>query len=174
MATPQQTPPGADRQFPSPRIPRLRLKPESSERGHVDGAWWPYSDDLTAELPDLLAELMPRLGPIARVIYHLDEWARAPAKIVVGASQVRLDGYRYKPVHTVAVLGVDGTSIDLLIVPPMTGSDGAYATMTAAAHPNNVSTVDDLLMIDVRKRKVRTRTEAAEQRWASEGGAGAN
>ncbi len=44
--------------------PRLRLKPKAPSTGHVDGAWWPHSDDLAAELPDLLAVLSVRLGPI--------------------------------------------------------------------------------------------------------------
>ncbi len=41
----------------SVHTPRLRLKPKAPQSGYVDGAWWPYSDDLTAELPDLLAVL---------------------------------------------------------------------------------------------------------------------
>jgi hypothetical protein len=59
-----------------PRItPRLRLKPKGSTAGSVDGAWWPHSDDLPVELPDLLAVLSIRLGPIDRVTYNFADWA---------------------------------------------------------------------------------------------------
>ncbi|MFZ0229157.1 MAG: DUF5994 family protein, partial [Mycobacterium sp.] len=50
--------------------PRLRLKPKAPTSGHVDGAWWPHSDDLAMELPDLLAVLSVRLGAIDSVVYN--------------------------------------------------------------------------------------------------------
>ena len=46
--------------------PRLRLMPKAPPTGHVDGAWWPRSDDRPNELPDLLAVLSVRLGDAAR------------------------------------------------------------------------------------------------------------
>jgi hypothetical protein len=42
-------------QTPPIHPPRLRLKPKAPQSGYVDGAWWPRSDDLSTELPDLLA-----------------------------------------------------------------------------------------------------------------------
>jgi hypothetical protein len=65
------------RSFPV-HTPRLRLKRKAPRSGYVAGAWWPNSTDLTAELPDLLAVLSIRLGPIGRVIYGLNEWKRRP------------------------------------------------------------------------------------------------
>jgi Family of unknown function (DUF5994) len=78
---------------PPDYTPRLRLKPKAPRSGYVDGAWWPWSDDLTSELPDLLAVLSVRLGRIERVMYNLGEWATAPAKATLGERVVRLDGY---------------------------------------------------------------------------------
>jgi hypothetical protein len=74
------TPP---RYTPPKNTPRLRLKPKAPATGYVDGAWWPHSDDLPIELPDLLAVLSVRLGPIDRVIYKLtcrpaDGWFDSP------------------------------------------------------------------------------------------------
>ena len=60
---------------PPEHTPRLRLKPKAPHTGYVDGAWWPHSDDLTAELPDLLAVLSVRLGPIDRVLFKLTDWS---------------------------------------------------------------------------------------------------
>jgi hypothetical protein len=125
--------------------PRLRLKPKGPETGYVDGAWWPHGHDLAAELPELLAVLSARLGPVHRVIYHLDEWAEVPAKLVASARRVRLDGFRHHPAHTLAVYGVNRSRVVLLVVSPYTPADYAYTTMVTAAAPGNVSPVEDLL-----------------------------
>ena len=69
--------PGGHHEGPE-NTPRLRLKPKAPTTGHVDGAWWPRSDDLATELPDLLAVLSVRLGAIDRVMYNLAEWAMVP------------------------------------------------------------------------------------------------
>jgi hypothetical protein len=130
---------------PPDYTPRLRLKPKAKRSGYVDGAWWPWSDDLTTELPDLLAVLSVRLGRIDRVMYNLGEWATAPAKAMLGERSVRLDGYRRQPINTLEVRGVNGGRILLLVVPPNTDSDQAHATMMAAATPNNDVSTEDLL-----------------------------
>jgi hypothetical protein len=134
---------------PPEHTPRLRLKPKAPQSGYVDGAWWPRSDDLAAELPDLLAVLSVRLGRIDRVLYNLNEWAKASAKLVTGGRPVRLDGYRRQPIHTVEVLGLNRNKIVLLVVPPEAEPDEAHATLMAAAAPSNDSTVDSLLMVGV-------------------------
>src|SRR4051794_4015591 len=86
--------------------PRLRLKPKARTTGLVDGAWWPHSEDLSAELPDLLAVLSVRLGAIDRVTYNLAEWAKVPRRLQTGGRSVRLDGYQRQPANTLGVLGV--------------------------------------------------------------------
>jgi hypothetical protein len=147
--TQQESRPAAGRHPTPPEYtPRLRLKPKAPRSGFVDGAWWPRSDDLTTELPDLLAVLSVRLGPIERVMYNLGEWAIAPRKAVVGERVVRLDGYRRQPINTLEVLGANRGRIVLLVVPPATAPDQAHATMMAAAAPNNDAPVDGLLLTD--------------------------
>jgi hypothetical protein len=135
------------RQSPPEHTPRLRLKPKAPSSGYVDGAWWPHSDDLTAELPDLLAVLSVRLGRISRVLYKLNEWATAPAKLATAEGVVRLDGYRVHPVSTVEVLGLNRRKIVLLVVSPQADPDQAHAIMMTAAGPNNALTVDSLLTV---------------------------
>jgi hypothetical protein len=134
------------RNSPPEHTPRLRLKPKAPRSGYVDGAWWPRSDDLAAELPDLLAVLSVRLGRIDRVMYNLNEWAKPPAKLATGGRRVRLDGYQRQPINTLEVLGLNRNRIGLLVVPPNADPDGAHATLMAAAAPSNDSTVDSLLM----------------------------
>lgn len=137
----------AGRQQTTPvHTPRLRLKPKAPQSGYVDGAWWPHSEDLTAELPDLLAVLSVRLGPIGRVIYNVNEWAKPPAKFAAGGRMVRLDGYRRQPIDTIEVLGLNGNKIVLLVVSPHADPDQAHTIMMTAASPNNASTVEGLMI----------------------------
>jgi hypothetical protein len=134
------------RSSPPEHTPRLRLKPKAPRSGYVDGAWWPRSDDLAAELPDLLAVLSVRLGRIDRVMYNLNEWAKAARKLATGGRRVRLDGYQRQPTNTVEVLGLNRNRIALMVVPPNADPDQAHATLMAAATPGNDSTVDSLLV----------------------------
>ena len=129
-----------------PRItPRLRLKPKGSTAGYVDGAWWPHSDDLPNELPDLLAVLSIRLGPIDRVTYNFADWATAPAKFPTGDATVRLSGYYQQPGNTIQVVGINRTKLVLLVVPTRTDPEHAHDIMMSAAAPDNASSIDGLL-----------------------------
>ncbi|MCM6777231.1 DUF5994 family protein [Nocardia sp. CDC159] len=149
---------------------RLRIDSQPPHTGWVDGAWWPYGHDLTAELPALLAVLTIRLGPVHRVIYHLDDWHAAPTGFAAGGKWVRLDGLRRKQPHTLDVFGLTGGRAALLVVPPRTDACSARVTMAAAADRGNESTVTDLLGVG-RNAADATEMAVAEQRWAAEGGA---
>jgi hypothetical protein len=133
------------RQSGTANAPRLRLKREAPVTGYVDGAWWPRSDDLPTELPDLLEVLSVRLGAVARVTYNLAEWAKAPRRVAIGGRIVRLDGYHRQPHNTLGVLDAYGTEIVLLIVPVHTEPDRAHNIVMAAAVTDNASSVDALL-----------------------------
>ena len=143
------------RHAPPEHTPRLRLKPKAPQSGYVDGAWWPHTEDLTAELPDLLSVLSVRLGPIGRVIYNVNEWAKPPAKFATGGRTVRLDGYRLQPVNTVEVLGFNRNKIVLLVVSPHADPDQAHAIMMTAAGPSNAATVESLLRISAEESQTR-------------------
>ncbi|MFL6122246.1 DUF5994 family protein, partial [Actinophytocola sp.] len=72
----------------SPPTPlRLRLKPKAAATGYVDGAWWPRSRDLAAELPALVTVLAVRLGRISRVAYALSSWDATPRRFEVDGSR---------------------------------------------------------------------------------------
>ncbi len=126
--------------------PRLRLKPEASSNGFVDGAWWPHTSNLSAELPDLLAVLSGRLGQIERVLYNVDEWSQTPSKLATGGRRVHLDGYRRQPVKTVEVIGFDRDRIVLLAVPANTYPAEARSALMNAARPNDRSTAVNILL----------------------------
>jgi len=130
---------------PTP-TPRLRLKPEASSSGFVDGAWWPHTSNLSAELPDLLTALSVRLGQIDRVLYNVDEWSQAPAKLATNGRRVHLDGYRRQPVNTVEVIGFDRGRIVLLAVPATTYPAEARSALENAARRNDRSTAVNILL----------------------------
>lgn len=144
----------SSRHTPPERTPRLRLKPKAPLSGYVDGAWQPRTDSLTVELPDLLSVLSVRLGPIARVIYHVDEWAKSPAKFSTGGRMVRLDGYHRQPVNTIEVVGLNRNKIVLLVVSANAHPDQAHTIMMAAAGPDDASTVENLLMRDTEEADI--------------------
>jgi hypothetical protein len=125
--------------------PRLRLKPKAPSTGHVDGAWWPHSDDLLTELPDLLAVLSVRLGPIDHVTYNLADWATAPTKIPTGGDTVRLSGFYQQQGNTLEVIGINRNKLVLLVVSSRTEPEHAHDILMSAATPQNTSTVDCLL-----------------------------
>jgi hypothetical protein len=134
----------------------LRLKPKAPESGFVDGAWWPHTDDLATELPDLLAVLSVRLGPVDRFLYNISEWPKPPRKLATGGRSVRLDGYRLQPVHTVEVLGLNREKIVLLVVAPHADPEQAHTIMMTAAGPNDASNVASLLTISADEAKTGT------------------
>ncbi|MBF6448611.1 hypothetical protein IU429_13135 [Nocardia elegans] len=155
-----------------PRRPPLRLRYtiDADESRGLDGAWWPYGDDLVAELPALLATFEPGFGAIYRMVYCLGEWSNAPKAFNTAEHRVRLDGYRHRPAHTIGLLGSGGRAIALLIVPPRTNGELARAAMSAAADPTCTATVADLMAMTARSGDAET--DVREQRWESEGGAG--
>ncbi|MGY5107086.1 DUF5994 family protein, partial [Streptomyces sp. 900105245] len=52
-------------------------------RGLLDGAWWPRSRDLAAELPALADVLDPLWGRITRVAVNPMLWPVVPSKVNV-------------------------------------------------------------------------------------------
>jgi uncharacterized protein DUF5994 len=125
-------------------VERLSLKPESAATGFVDGAWWPASRDLAAELPDLVAALAARLGTVERVGYNLGAWDVVPRKVRVVGEVVRMGGFRSQDAATLRVLGARNGLI-LLVVPPETDERAAQRILAAASRGENIAEIDALL-----------------------------
>ena len=145
MTQPEVRPSVGWKEPPPQATPRLRLKPKGRRTGCVDGAWWPHGESLDTEVPDLLAVLAVRLGPISDVLYKMTDWTKARSKIRIGGRVVRLAGYNRHRSNTVEVQGLGGGKLVLLVVPADTDPDRAHAVMMTAAAPDNASTVDELL-----------------------------
>lgn len=122
---------------------RLRLKPTAPVSGSVDGGWWPRSRDLAAEPPAVLAELGDRVGPVARVSYHLDGWEPAPRRLP--ARSARLEGFRTTDPRTLTVVGRSGARLVLLVVPPPTADTTAESALDTASRAGDAHSTADLL-----------------------------
>jgi len=134
---------------PAEQSPRVHLKPATPDPGnpgYVDGAWWPRSRDLTAELPALFTALATQLGAIERMAYHLGEWQHTDRLLETSSARVRLGGFRFQSANTVDVVGA-GRRITLLVVPPETSPADAEKIALAAADGHNIEPVDRLLAL---------------------------
>jgi hypothetical protein len=127
-----------------PTIDRLSLKPESATTGFVDGAWWPASRDLAAEMPSLLAALGDRAGVVERVSYNIDAWNTVPRKVRVDGNVVRMGGFRSQSAATLKVLG-ERRALTLLVVPPETDEEAAHRILATASEDGNTDGVDALM-----------------------------
>jgi hypothetical protein len=123
---------------------RLSLKPESATTGFVDGAWWPASRDLAAEMPALLDALGDQVGPVERVSYNIDAWNAVPRKVRVDGHVVRMGGFRSQSAATLKVLG-ERRTLTLLVVPPETDEQAAHHILATASEAGNIDGVDALM-----------------------------
>lgn len=125
---------------------RLRMKASTAERGYVDGAWWPRSNDPTMEFPALILAMSSWVGPVSRVAYHLDDWNKVESTLVVEGWPVKLAGFSTLEANTVVVTGPNQRRMSLLVVPPETPGGVARAVLRAATGPDTVASVTEILV----------------------------
>ena len=101
---------------------RVSLRADAGSGGSpFDGGWFPRSNDLSVELPELIAELDRRGVRIERFTYALDAWLPLPRKLVLPDRIVRTGGFRSMDPQVVCLTWEEGTKrADLLVVPPDT------------------------------------------------------
>lgn len=148
---------------------RLRLKPKAPATGYVDGAWWPRSRDLTAELAGLAEVLAVRLGRIERVAYALSAWDTAPRRLDVDGFPVRLEGFAYQEQNTIHVTGANRGRISLLVVPPEMTDPGGHEALMTAGHRGNADRPTTILAA-ASVPEPRQSTGHSTQRWENDGG----
>ena len=115
-------------------LARLRLAPHSALPRRIDGAWWPRSRDLLAELPLLIGALPRTWGQITGVTVNTEMWSASPGRMLVANHVVRLSrstGTHGR--HTVCLLSPGRGRWDLLVVPPEADAADAEPLMAAGA-----------------------------------------
>jgi hypothetical protein len=123
----------------------LRLETTESREGILDGAWWPRSRDIAAELPALVSALTEHLGPVTRVGLDTSAWEGLPTRIVVDGRVVRIDSF---PVgdDTALITRGDQDVFSLLVVPPHATPEAACAAMAQAVRSDNLSQAGQILI----------------------------
>ncbi|MGW8396101.1 DUF5994 family protein [Streptomyces lydicus] len=153
---------------------RLALASTDTTPGALlDGAWWPRSRDLAAELPALTAVLDPLWGRITHVTVNPTLWPVIPRKVPVEGHVVSVGWFNgEQDPHKLLLLSYTVGRWDLLVIPPQT--DPAIATwlMTAATGPLRSDTASDLLERGESQRIMTEADQAREAAWDSEGGHG--
>ena len=119
---------------PSHPLLRLSLEPRDTMPQPINGAWWPRSYDLLAELPCLLGGLPPDWGHITSVTVNGAKWSATPGRILVCNQVVRLRRtVTASAPNTVVLLTPGQGRWGLLVVPPDTTEQAAEPIMAAAA-----------------------------------------
>ncbi|MEV6029001.1 DUF5994 family protein [Streptomyces sp. NPDC052036] len=123
----------------------LRLETTASREGVLDGAWWPRSRDIGAELPALLSALTEHLGPLSRVGLDATAWEGLPTRIVVDDRVVHVDSFSVGD-DTILITRGDRDHFSLLVVPPEATPEAARAAMAQAVLADNVSSAEQILI----------------------------
>ncbi|MEU6177559.1 DUF5994 family protein [Streptomyces coeruleorubidus] len=151
--------------------PRLSLAATGSAPALLDGAWWPRSRDLAAELPSLTAVLDPVWGRITRVTVNPTHWPVVPRKVPVTGRVVKVGWFRSEQdPHELLLLSYRVGRWNLLVIPPQTTPDSAARLMAAASDPLGTSTASRLMEEETRSRTEYEADRAVEAVWDSEGG----
>jgi len=145
------TPPGT-RHLPSadlsdvrPGSALIRLETTQSRENILDGAWWPRSRDIGAELPGLVSALTEYLGPVTRVGLDAAAWEGLPTRIVVDDRVVHIDSFAVGD-DTVLITRGDEDVFSLLVVPPHATPEAAHAAMTQAVRADNITRAEQILI----------------------------
>ncbi|WP_306357859.1 MULTISPECIES: DUF5994 family protein [unclassified Nocardia] len=116
--------------FPAPtRTPRLLLRERDADPAPIDGAWWPWTPNLTTELHDLISALTPRLGPLARIGFAWNTISLAQRDIDRDDDVHTHGPEPDQPPDIMEAVATDGTQMTLLIIPSDTDPDRAGERM---------------------------------------------
>ncbi|GGX69899.1 DUF5994 family protein [Streptomyces hiroshimensis] len=129
----------------TPGTALLRLETTQERGGVLDGAWWPRSRDIGAELPGLITALTEHLGPITRVGLDTSAWGELPTRLTIDDRVVRIDSF---PVgdDTVLITRGENDHFALLVVPPDATPDAARAAMARAVRADNITRAEQILI----------------------------
>ncbi|MET9422586.1 DUF5994 family protein [Streptomyces sp. NPDC006540] len=156
MTVPISRPPASEG-LHSSTSPRLSLAPAGSAPALLDGAWWPHSRDLDAELPALVAVLDPLWGRITRITVNPDQWPVVPRKVPAAGHVVKVGWFRNEQdPHELLLLSYQVGRWNLMVVPPETDPVQAAWLMEAASDPRRTATASRLI-----EEAAQTRTSAA-------------
>ncbi|MFF9913615.1 DUF5994 family protein [Streptomyces sp. NPDC013457] len=156
----------------TPGLPaRLSLTPKTPLVGRLDGAWWPRSRDLAAELPALADSLEGRWGRITRVLVNPGHWPVIPHKVAATGHVLHVGWFTEQDPDKIILLSYTTGRCDLLVIPPETEPASAARLMTAAALPGSVLTAGSLMSGEAATGRRMREARSSEDAWETDGGA---
>ncbi|MFF4435163.1 DUF5994 family protein [Streptomyces sp. NPDC001513] len=150
---------------------RLSLTPKTTLAGQLDGAWWPYSRDLEAELPALAAALEEPWGRITRVSVNPGRWPVVPRTVAVAGRVLHVGWFTEQDPDKLILLSYTVGRWDLLVIPPETEPAAAARLLAAAAIPGSVLAAGVLMANEVVIGRGIRDARRREATWEDEGGA---
>ncbi|MFF4578130.1 DUF5994 family protein [Streptomyces sp. NPDC001389] len=161
----------APRDLASDLPARLSLTPKTTLAGQLDGAWWPYSRNLEAELPPLAAALEEPWGRITRVTVNPTRWLAVPHTVAVGGRTLHVGWFTEQDPDKLILLSYTVGRWDLLVIPPETAPAAAARLLAAAAIPGSVLTAGALMANETAIERGTRDVARREATWEGEGGA---
>ncbi|WP_051740496.1 DUF5994 family protein [Kitasatospora sp. MBT66] len=128
-----------------PLLPRLLLEPTMSRDGVFDGAWWPRTNHIAAELPDLITALGAHFGRIVRVGLDSSAWDGVPRSVAANGLTIRINWFTGSDATISVTRGFQDHFL-LLVVPPGTSAATAAAAMAGASTTGNHTPAAELLL----------------------------
>lgn len=111
----------------------VRVSLATERSGVIDGAWWPHSSAIAAELPDLIGSLHPALGEVVTMQIN---WSPTEGQLdletIAAGSRLALPGGHHRRPRLMSIVGRDA-SVKLLVVPSMTSQALGSMVLRAAA-----------------------------------------
>ncbi|WP_461080464.1 DUF5994 family protein [Streptomyces deserti] len=123
----------------------LRLSTTHDRRGILDGAWWPRSRDLAAELPGLIRALTEHIGSVIRIGLDRAAWDELPTRMTVDDRVVHIDAFSVGD-GTALVTRGEQDLFSLLVVPPDASPEAARAAMAEAVRTDNPKRAEQILI----------------------------
>ncbi|MFB7467715.1 DUF5994 family protein [Streptomyces sp. NPDC056224] len=149
---------------------RVSLTPKTTLTGQLDGAWWPRSRNLQAELPPLAAALDEVWGRITRVTVNPTRWPVIPHTVNTGGHTIHVGWFTEQHPDKLILLSYTVGRWDLLVIPPDTEPAAAARLMAAAAIPGSVLTAGALMADEAAIGRGLRDTRSREDTWEGEGG----
>ncbi|AKL64306.1 DUF5994 family protein [Streptomyces sp. Mg1] len=150
---------------------RLSLTPKTILAGQLDGAWWPHSRELEAELPPLIAALSQLWGRVTRVTVNPTRWPVIPHTVAVDGHTLHVGWFTEQDPDKLILLSYTVGRRDLLVIPPETPPAAAARLMTAAVITGRLLTAGALAANEAVIGHGIRDTQRREADWESEGGA---
>ncbi len=124
---------------------RIQFKPAGSDRGSVDGAWWPHTRDLADETRAIAPAIEEHLKRLERVGYAVRDWESSDTtKIAIDGKRISLEGFTVWTPATVRFTGAANT-LTLAVIPPDTDARTAREIMTRATDKHSTGSASTLL-----------------------------